>query len=286
MPILQVLKYMSDNRSLYTKVIALLSQAIIDFKKNFAIFLLAIIIPIATLSFLSLRKSNTYTASFTVVYEDLVRKIYGDRLEKLNTLLQSNNERAAELLNLDIKIVETIEEVKGTNILGEDLSKDMNIDRIPFIINITVTDTSKITEIQNGILSFLENSNSYLMEKRNLKISEIKDEIAFISTQLEMMDTLKRKYYLSGKDASLSTEKATGTQADVYGLSYDLFKKRQDLMKKLEMPMNLYIIDDALVSKSAGRSFKAIGIIGVLIGLILYTSIVYVLLPAIRYKQP
>ena len=57
-------------------------------------------------------------------------------------------------------------------------------------------------------------------------------------------------------------------------------------MKKLEMPMNLYIIDDALVSKSAGRSFKAIGIIGVLIGLILYTSIVYVLLPAIRYKQP
>ena len=204
---------MSDNRSLYTKVIALLSQAIIDFKKNFAIFLLAIIIPIATLSFLSLRKSNTYTASFTVVYEDLVRKIYGDRLEKLNTLLQSNNERAAELLNLDIKIVETIEEVKGTNILGEDLSKDMNIDRIPFIINITVTDTSKITEIQNGILSFLENSNSYLMEKRNLKISEIKDEIAFISTQLEMMDTLKRKYYLSGKDASLSTEKATGTQA-------------------------------------------------------------------------
>ena len=286
MPILQVLKYMSDNRSLYTKVIALLSQAIIDFKKNFAIFLLAIIIPIATLSFLSLRKSNTYTASFTVVYEDLVRKIYGDRLEKLNTLLQSNNERAAELLNLDIKVVETIEEVKGTNILGEDLSKDMNIDRIPFIINITVTDTSKITEIQNGILSFLENSNSYLMEKRNLKISEIKDEIAFISTQLEMMDTLKRKYYLSGKDASLSTEKATGTQADVYGLSYDLFKKRQDLMKKLEMPMNLYIIDDALVSKSAGRSFKAIGIIGVLIGLILYTSIVYVLLPAIRYKQP
>lgn len=286
MPILQVLKYMSDNRSIYTKVIALLSQAIIDFKKNFAIFLLAIIIPIATLSFLSLRKSNTYTASFTVVYEDLVRKIYGDRLEKLNTLLQSNNERAAELLNLDIKIVETIEEVKGTNILGEDLSKDMNIDRIPFIINITVTDTSKITEIQNGILSFLENSNSYLMEKRNLKISEIKDEIAFISTQLEMMDTLKRKYYLSGKDASLSTEKATGTQADVYGLSYDLFKKRQDLMKKLEMPMNLYIIDDALVSKSAGRSFKAIGIIGVLIGLILYTSIVYVLLPAIRYKQP
>lgn len=277
---------MSDNRSIYTKVIALLSQAIIDFKKNFAIFLLAIIIPIATLSFLSLRKSNTYTASFTVVYEDLVRKIYGDRLEKLNTLLQSNNERAAELLNLDIKIVETIEEVKGTNILGEDLSKDMNIDRIPFIINITVTDTSKITEIQNGILSFLENSNSYLMEKRNLKISEIKDEIAFISTQLEMMDTLKRKYYLSGKDASLSTEKATGTQADVYGLSYDLFKKRQDLMKKLEMPMNLYIIDDALVSKSAGRSFKAIGIIGVLIGLILYTSIVYVLLPAIRYKQP
>lgn len=277
---------MSDNRSLYTKVIALLSQAIIDFKKNFAIFLLAIIIPIATLSFLSLRKSNTYTASFTVVYEDLVRKIYGDRLEKLNTLLQSNNERAAELLNLDIKVVETIEEVKGTNILGEDLSKDMNIDRIPFIINITVTDTSKITEIQNGILSFLENSNSYLMEKRNLKISEIKDEIAFISTQLEMMDTLKRKYYLSGKDASLSTEKATGTQADVYGLSYDLFKKRQDLMKKLEMPMNLYIIDDALVSKSAGRSFKAIGIIGVLIGLILYTSIVYVLLPAIRYKQP
>lgn len=277
---------MSDNKNLYYKLIALLSVFITDLRKNIAIFLVAILLPVAILFVLKFRKSNTYNASFTVVYEDLVRKIYGDRLEKLNTLLQNNKPKAAQFLGLDKKAIDCIDEIKGTNILGEDLSKDMNIDKIPFIVNITVRDTNYILDIQKGILNFLENSNNYLIEKRNLKIKEIADEITFINKQLGMMDTLKRKYNNGQVAGTLSPDKTNNTQADVYGLSYDLFKKRQELTKKLEMPMNLYVIDDAIVPVSAGRSVKFILMASLLFGFVLYLGTVYLLLPAIRYKKP
>lgn len=270
----------STQANIYNKTIAILHYFYVDLRRNILILLGCIIIITALLIFSNLKKGNSYNSSFTVVYEDLVRKVYGDRIEKLDQLLANNTTKAQHMLGLDSKTMESLEEVRGTNILGEKLSEDLNVDKIPFIVHIKVSDTSNVTKIQNAILNYLETGNAYLLNKRTLRMQEINDELAFIEQQLGMMDSLKRKYY----NASGSSEKSNASESSVYQISYDLYKKKQELKKKLEMPQNLYVIDDAIVPTKNNKSYFLIGAVGIAAGFICYLFIVYLILPVIRYK--
>jgi len=272
-----------NTSTLYKRVIATLYFFYTDIKKNLVVFLSSIILVTGLFLALNIRKSNTYSASFTVLYEELVRKVYGDRLDKIDILLKSNKSKAQSLLNIDPKAMATLKEISSTNIIGEKLSKDINTDRIPFVVNIYLTDTTYTSEIQDGIINYLENGNDYLIDKRKLKIKEIDEELAFIDLQLAMMDTLKRKYYNEG---SLNTDATTGTsEGSVYQISYELYKKRQELMKKKEMPMNLYVIDDALIPVRNSKPYILIVLAGIFCGFIVYLGMAYLVLPVLRYKE-
>lgn len=266
--------------NIYNKIIALLHYFYVDLRRNILILLGCIIAVTAMLIFSNFKKGNSYTSSFTVVYEELVRKVYGDRIEKLDRLLANNKPKAQQMLGLDSKTLESLEEVRGTNILGEKLSEDLNVDKIPFVVHIKVNDTSNVIKIQNAIINYLETGNSYLLGKRKLRMQEINDELVFIEQQLGMMDSLKRKYY----NASGSSEKSNASESSVYQISYDLYKKKQELQKKLEMPQNLYVIDDAIVPTKNNKSYFLIGAVGIAAGFICYLFIVYLILPVIRYK--
>lgn len=270
----------SPASNVYDKIIAFLHGVYVDMKANIVVLLACVIFFTGALVFSNIKKGNTYTSSFTVVYEELVRKIYGDRIKKLNILLNNNKARAQALLGLDKKTMADIEEISATNILGEDLTKDLNTDKIPFIVYITINDTSNVTKIQNAILSYLETGNSYLNDKRKLKLAELKNELLFLDNQLNMMDTLKRKYY----GIANSSESSNMPEANVYQISYELYKKKQELLKKIEMPQNLYVIDDALIPTKNNRSYVLITLAGVMAGFIAYLFIVYILLPVIKYK--
>ena len=276
--------YDTTNKSapgnMHDKIIAFFHGVYVDMKANIVILLACVIFFTGVLVFSNIKKGSTYTSSFTVVYEELVRKIYGDRIKKLNTLLNSNKGKAQALLGLDKNTMADIEEISATNILGEDLTKDLNTDRIPFIVYITVSDTSNVAKIQNAILSYLETGNDYLNDKRKLKIAELNNELLFIDNQLNMLDTLKRKYY----GVANSSESSDMSEANVYQVSYELYKKKQELLKKIEMPQNLYIIDDALIPTKNNRSYVLITLAGIIAGFIAYLFIVYFVLPVIRYK--
>lgn len=272
-----------DTLGIYTKLIIILHKFYVDIRKNIAVFLLCVIATTALFLTLNIKKSNSYSASFTVVYEELVRKVYGDRLEKLDLLLQSNKPKAQQILGLNDAAIASLKEISATNILGEDLSKDMNTDKIPFIVNISITDTSYILTIQKSIISYLENGNAYLIDKRKLKFKEIENELAFIDRQLNMMDTLKSKYY---DDQSVGkSDKNSDVGSSVYEISYELYKKRQELAKKLEMPMNLYVIDDAIVPSKNNKPMLLILFAGMVVGFVAYMFIAYIVLPVVRYKE-
>ncbi|MBW7912780.1 MAG: hypothetical protein H3C54_03555 [Taibaiella sp.] len=230
-----------------------------------------------------MKKANTYTASFTVMYEELVRKVYGDRLNKLNLLIEENNSKAQALLGLSKKQINSLKQIEATNILGEPLSKDLNVDKIPFIVNVYVSDTSYVRDIQEGIVNYLENANQYLINKRRLKIKEIDDEISFINRELKMMDSLKRLYHV-GITATSATS-GSSSEGSLYSLSYELYKKKQELLKKKEMPMNLYVIDDAIVPTKSNRSYVLMAAAGLITGFILYILLAYIVLPVLRYKK-
>jgi hypothetical protein len=269
--------------SFYDKLISVLHSFYVDLRKNALVFFACIILVPAVFIFQNMKKSNTYRASFTVMYEELVRKVYGDRLNKLNRLLEDNKGKAQAMLGLTTAQINTLKNVEGTNILGEPLSKDLNVDRIPFIVNIYLGDTSHVNEIQEGIINYLENSNDYLISKRKLRMKEIDEEINFIDNQLKMMDSLKRRYQVSA--SATSTGSAGSSEGSLYSLSYDLYKKKQELLKKKEMPMNLYVIDDAMVPTQSNRSYMLMVGAGIVAGFILYIFMAYIVLPVLRYKK-
>lgn len=269
------------NNSAYHKIIRTLRMFYGDIKKNIAIFSLTVIVITGGLLALNVMKANTYKASFTVVYEELVRKVYGDRLDKLDKILDNNPGKAQNLLNLDANQLKTLKSVHGTNILGENLSKDMNVDKIPFIVHMYLTDTAHTYAVQNAILNYLENSTEYLAEKRKLKFQEIESEIEYIDMQLDLMDSLKRKTNSSLSFQSKG-EGATTENSSLYEVSYELYKKKQELMKKKTMPQNLYIIDDAIVSVKTSKSFVLVAIVGLILSFIVYGIIAYFVLPVIK----
>lgn len=271
-----------SSASIYDRLISVLHSFYIDIKRNAFVFFACILLVPAVLVFMNLKKSGIYKASFTVMYEELVRKVYGDRLVKLNALLEDNKSKARSLLGVSSQAAASLKTIKGTNILGEDLTEDLNVDRIPFVVDIYLNDTTYVSEIQNGILHYLENGNSYLSSKRKLRMQEIDDEISFIDNQLKMMDSLKKKFNIAETIASSSN--AASSEGSVYSLSYDLYKKKQELLKKREMPMNLYVIDDAIVPTKGNRPYSIVILAGLVAGFVLYVFIAYIILPVIRYK--
>ncbi|MCB0699563.1 MAG: hypothetical protein H6551_02665 [Chitinophagales bacterium] len=271
-----------SNSTLYDKVIWYLHRLLFDAKKKFGLLLICLLLPTALLLFMNYRKSNTYKASFTVIYEELVRKVYGDRLDKMNAIIQNQPEKVPGLLGITDNACKSLVKVGGTNILGEELSKDLSLDKIPFIVYFYVNDTSYISEIQAGIINFLEDGNAFLTDKKEIKIKEIEEELIFINSQLSMMDTLKRKF---NSTSMQSSDKTDISLSSVYQLSYELYKKKQDLEKKREMPRNIYVIDDALAPMQGNRSYIIMTLAGLILGSFLYLTLVYLLMPAIRMKE-
>lgn len=277
----------NSSASLYDRLISVLHTFYVDLRKNAVLFFCCLLLGILAFVFVNVRKAGIYHASFTVMYEELVRKVYGDRLEKLNSLLRENKPKAVTLLGVSEKAASSLKSVEGENILGEDLNKDLNTDRIPFVVNIYLNDTTYVPELQDGILHYLEEGNSYLSDKRKIKIKEIEDEIAFIDNQLLMMDSLKRRYNSMGGivTTSSSTTTTTTTEGTVYSFSYELYKKKQELLKKKEMPMNLYVIDDAIVPVKSNRSYALVALVGFIAGAFLYLFIAYIVIPVTRYNK-
>lgn len=274
-----------NEKNVYEQLIWALNKYITDMRRNMGLLISCLVIFIGVLVFINYKKSSVYKASFTVTYEDLTRKVYGDRLSKVNTLLQNNTGKASSLLNASDPALKSLKHIEGKNILGEALSEDLNTDKIPFVVNMHVTDTSYVDELQESILNFLENGNRYLSEKRQMKINEYQDELKFINKQLAMMDTLKIAYNGAESTTSSSKKSSSTDGSTLYELSYDLYKRKQELNERLSMPKNLYVIDDAIVTNQSNKSYLMMIVLGFIIGLIVYSVLQYLIIPAINYKD-
>jgi len=271
--------------NVYDKLILFFHRFFKDLKESIFLFLACLVVTIGLLFLSNQSEKGHYKSSFTVAYDDLVRKIYGDRLEKVNDLLGNNNHaKVARLLNVPQNTAKSLIKIKGTNILGQDLSEDMNTDRIPFIVTITVSDTSKIAALQHGIVGFLEEGNAYMAEKKEIKIREVQQEIDFIDRELRMMDSLKKKYNENSFSAS-DAKPANSSASTIYQFSYELYKRKQELERKKTMPATVQVLDDAIAPKKTQKGFITVLILGLISGFILYVAMKYFLLPVLRGRR-
>ena len=276
----------------YYSLISILRFCIAHVRRHLLLFISCIFIVTAAiyLKINGIGKQH-YNISFTVSYEELARKIYGDRLEKINTLISNHDyNKVVTYLHVDRTIAKSLLRVRGKNILGEDLTEDMNLEKIPFVITMTLKDTNAVTQLQNGIVNYLETGTPYLVSKKAIKMEEVDNEIAFIDKQLAMMDSLKRMYNntsFTSNDAAVAggDDKTLVSAGSVYSFSYNLYKKRQELLRKKAMPNNLQIIDDAIVPEDAKEPLSLILLAGIVSGIVLYALIAGILIPIFRKES-
>lgn len=277
----------------YNGLISTLRFCIAHVRTHLLLFILCIFIATAAI-YIKLNgiAQGHYKISFTVSYEELARKVYGDRLEKINTLISNHDyNKVVTYLHVDRTIAKNLLSVTGKNILGEDLTEDMNLEKIPFVITMTLKDTNNVTQLQNGIVNYLETGTPYLVNKKAIKMEEVDNEIAFIDKQLAMMDSLKRMYNntsFTGNDAppvAAGDDKALVSASSVYAFSYNLYKKRQELLRKKAMPNNLQIIDDAIVPEDAKVPLPLVLLVGIISGIVLYAFITGILIPIFRKES-
>lgn len=274
----------NSNDGFYHKCIRLFSKYLNIIKSKILLYIICILAGIVPLVMYNYSVSDMYKASFTVAYDELFRKIYGDRLAKLNTLIQRKQyAEAAVVMKIPVNTVKSLNSIEGKNILGEDLSKDLNTDHLPFVVNIIVDDSSKTKAIQDGIVNFLATGNEFMSERKKIKELENEEELEFVEQQLRISDSLLKKGYRSGEGSSAgNTNKKEGSG---FEYNYELYKRKQELLRKKRMPVYITVIDDAIVSTQAKKSFTVIGAAGFIIGNILFAMMALFVLPVLRYKD-
>lgn len=278
---------MSESKNLYTRFIIVAHGFLFGVRKHIALFILSMLIGVAPFVVYYAMTQGTYKASFTVVYDDLVRKIYGDRLEKLNTLIsQDQTKHVATLLNVPQATANSIVKIQGTNILGEDLTKDLNTDKIPFVVKFVVRDKKYIDDVQQGIVNFLESGNDYMVNRKSLRNEEINDELRYIDNQLNLIDSVKRIEYNStiNNPSEAKKDQITGN-GSLFEFSYQLYKKKQELLKKQKAPGTIQVIDDAIVSTNANKPLGLLIVLGVIAGFVVYIILVTLVVPVFTYKE-
>jgi hypothetical protein len=275
---------------IYLKFISVVHSVTTNVRENIGIFIICLLLPISVLLINYFAGGKKYKASFTVAYEDLTRKVYGDRLEKLNILAKREDYKTLKyLLKINDKTAKAVSRIEGTNVLGQPLVDDMNTDKIPFVITLTVTDSSVVRDLEEGILNFLETGNAFLTARKKIREKELANELSFINGQLDMIDSYQKQLQqaIANNKSASTTQPPTSNSSmgSLYEYSYNLYKKRQELIYKQSMPNNLQVIDDTLVPKNAKRSIPELIAIGLIAGILVYTLIIFLILPVARFKK-
>jgi len=274
----------TENRTgLYHAIIKMLHVIFASIRSHIVLFIVCVGICSLPLVLNSVVNSKYYKASFTIAYDELFRKIYGDRLGKINSLVQRNEyAKVAYNLRTNIETVKSLQSVEGKNILGDNLSKDLNTDNVPFIVTIVVKDSATITTLQDAIVSFLETGNDFLQARKSVRLKETNEELAYINKQMNVIDSLNShgitKVFEVNKD---DKEKSAGS---LFEFGYQLYKRKQELIRKERMPSSLFVVDDAIVSVKAGIPLVVALAVGLVAGFMLFIVIALFIIPAIRYK--
>lgn len=267
----------------YEGLISLLRTLWWTVRSHFLFFMACLILGGGFMFLREFQKRNLYEASFTVIYDELVRKIYGDRLAKLNELIQVKEyQKAGQLMDLDPVKLEGLVEVRGENILGESLTQDLNTDKIPFVVKLVVRDTGIVNAVQEGVMHFLEGGNPYLVSRTQMKLDGIRTELDFIDRQLALMDSQSRSGATMILATPASSKASSPVAGNLYAYSYELYQRKQELRKKLEMPSGLHVIDDAIVPVRLGGNWMIHTLMGMAVGIALFFFVQWFIFPVFR----
>lgn len=253
-------------------------------RKNFLLCLLCMSFFAAIQVGMLYLKTKEYRMTTTFVYGDLHPKIFGDMVDKLNTLLKNKYyDKATQLLQLNEEQVKKINWIGVSDPKGKSLSTNFNLGKEPMITTISLSAPIAEDSLQNAIIYYL-NSNPFTAERLDLKKRLLEEELAYTNNKINTIDSVLANLYaqptpIQPDKANITIEQSEGKNAyELLSFSRELIKRKAELENQLIRPENVLPIDNFLVLPQAQFNVGGIvnkGILGGIMGYFLAAIIVF-----------
>lgn len=190
-----------------------------------------------------------YEAQMTLSYAHLEKKIYADMINKLNVLIQNGQvSDLVALLEWEEEKVRKIKRIDSKNIHYQPLIQDISTEKVPFYIVVEVSDYQLLSELEQKIISYL-NSSSFVQERLAHNKSNLINEITFLKSQIENLQSLQEKYNMQenkGSEWLANMERLTQDE-------YSYFKQLRELESGLKFNYNLEVLDPFVPQKTSTK---------------------------------
>ncbi|HEY0274392.1 MAG TPA: hypothetical protein VGC22_14460 [Chitinophaga sp.] len=228
----------------------------------------------------SFHLQRTFEGKASYAYTSLQRKLYGEAIDNVNTLLQAHDYRQLQaVLHLDASQVKHILEIKATNNFGSRLSDDLteNNNHI-FYITVKSTEHAVFDSLDIALERYL-NNNIAVKELQQLRAEKFKSAITYREKELVELDSLTRAYTRGlGAPAQpvFPSEQGQLNAAALFEKGERITEEIADMQSFLQDPRAVKLQQPFLVSELPLRNpaLKVAGIIvlvfGVVSGLLIF----------------
>jgi hypothetical protein len=203
-------------------LLALLQRIVLFFQKFKWLFLAATILGLAFGYLTYLQMPKVYKSRLILHSFMLSNLDYIQVIDNWNTLLKKGEHAAlAETMSMDPAMLRKVHQLKGSEIQRVFTPTNPN----GFYVDVFVTDTSVLDELQAGILTGLENID-YIRKQLAIKRSNLQQLITQVESELIKLDSTKSSVESIIKNR---TSQPSSLMMDVTGLN----KQHIDLTEKL-----------------------------------------------------
>jgi len=229
-------------------------------------------------------RSNEYEMTTTFAYGDLHPKIFGDMVDKLNSVIQNGQTaKAGQLMRLSTAQAEKILEVKVSDTRGKPLTTNYNLGGEPMIVTLKLSEPLNEDSLRQGITYYL-NSDLFTSERLDVKKRLLQEELRYIDVKLMTIDSILTNLYsneraLESPQGSINIENAEGKNAyELLSFSRELLQRKSAVENALIRPENVIALDNFLLlprARFGPISIIVFGVAGAIIGFLLSSIIVF-----------
>lgn len=219
----------TDSQSEDIDLLLLIERSILFFRKFIWVFVVAIVLGLASGIFVYRSLPNIYRSrliahSFLLTNQEQIQII-----ENWNNFLgKEGYPELATTLNCRENILYSLKKIKGEEIQKEFSNDNPN----GFFIEVNITDISILDELQKGIIYGLEN-NEYVKEKLAARRSDLKELIDKTGIEIKRLDSTKKivENIIEGKSKSSSPLiiEGAGMNRQLIEMNEKLLSYREDL---------------------------------------------------------
>lgn len=204
-------------------LLALIQRTVIFFQKYKWLFLGATILGLAFGYITYLQMPKVYKSRLILHSFSLSNLDYIQVIDSWNSLVRKGEHAAlAETMSLDPAVLRKVNQLKGTEIQHVFTATNPN----GFYVDVFVTDTAVLDELQAGILTGLENID-YIRKQLSIKKSNLQQLIAQVETEIVKLDSTKSRIESIIRDQS---SHSSSLIIDVTGLNKQLIELNEKLL--------------------------------------------------------